>query len=54
MAFFDTTGLDDDFIPESFDVDCPVCGKPIDIPLDRDNNIINCPHCDSEIEIESS
>lgn len=54
MAIFKTFGLDDDFIPESIEVDCPVCGKPIEIPLERDNNTITCPHCNSEIEIESS
>lgn len=54
MAFFETTGLDDNLIPEAFEVDCPVCGKSIEIPLDRDSNTISCPHCNTEIEIESS
>lgn len=54
MAFFETTDLDDSFIPESFEVDCPACGESLEIPLERNSNTIICPHCNTEIEIESS
>lgn len=54
MAKFESFGLDDDLIPDSFKVDCPICGKAIEIPLDRDSDTIICPHCKAEIEIESS
>ncbi len=54
MAFFETIGLDDNLIPESFEVDCPSCGEPLEIPLERSSNTVICPHCNTEIEIESA
>ena len=54
MAKFESFGFDDDLIPNSIDADCPICGESIEIPLDRDSNIVICPHCNAEIEIESS
>lgn len=54
MASFETIGADDDFFPDFLEVDCPICGKSIEIPLNREENSIICPHCDSEIEIEST
>lgn len=54
MATFEPFGLDDDFIPETFEVNCPICGKPIEIPLDRNSDIVTCPHCNESIELMSS
>ena len=54
MAKFEPFGLDEDFFPDSIEVDCPICEKTIEIPLERESNTIICPHCNSEIEIEST
>lgn len=54
MASFETFGVDDTLIPESYEVDCPACEKPIEISLNRDSDIIICPHCSEKIKIESS
>lgn len=53
MAIFETFGLDDDLIPDDFEASCPVCGKPVKISLERDSDIVICPSCNTEIEIES-
>lgn len=54
MANLETFGFDDNFLPDSLEIDCPICNKAIEIPLEREENFIICPHCDSKIEIESS
>lgn len=54
MAKLETFDFDDNFPPDYVESECPNCGKLIKIPLDREDNFILCPHCDSKIEIESS
>lgn len=50
MASFETFGLDDDI---SFDIEinCPSCNESFTISLD--DNVVTCPHCKTEITIES-
>lgn len=54
MAHLELLGEDDDFLDESFDVDCPFCGKSFTASLDQEKNFIICPHCNSKIELEFS
>lgn len=54
MASFEVLGFDDEIIPDSIEVDCPICQKPIKISLEHMDNSVTCPHCNSEIEIELS
>lgn len=55
MASFETFGFDDDdLIPKTIELECPVCHKPLEIPLERTEDFVVCPHCDSKIEIQSS
>lgn len=55
MASFETFGFDEnDLIPSTIELECPVCHKPLEIPLERTEDFVVCPHCDSKIEIQSS
>jgi hypothetical protein len=54
MASFETFGIDDDILPDFIESDCPICKKTIQIPLDREENFVVCPHCNAKIEIEST
>lgn len=54
MAHLEPLETDTDFFSESFEIDCPICGKSIEIPLDLEEDFIVCPHCESKIEIELS
>ena len=54
MALLETFGSDNDFTQNTIEVECPVCHKPLEIPLERTEDFVVCPHCDSKIEIQSS
>lgn len=54
MASFELFGSDPDFLPDFIEVDCPICGKPIEISIDLEEKYVICPHCNSKIEIEST
>lgn len=55
MGFkFDESGFDDliDDL-QNFDIECPECGKDIEVSIDDIGKSVNCPHCKTIIEIES-
>lgn len=54
MARFELFEDDDNFLPDSFTIDCPVCGKEFEIPSDPEDDYVICPHCNKKIEIEST
>ncbi len=34
-------------------IPCPVCGRQFDVMLDELNSSVTCPHCNTNVEIES-
>lgn len=51
---FDSSGFDD--LIESlqhFEIDCPECNQSFEITLDDIGNTVSCPHCHTQIKLES-
>ena len=41
MASFETFGFDEnDLIPSTIELECPVCHKPLEIPLERTEDFV--------------
>ena len=55
MAKFDLYDSDDllDESSDMFETECPICGKSISFSLNDIGSKIMCPHCNTEIELES-
>lgn len=52
MARFDIFDNDDDHLSGSLLMDCPECGKSIELPIELDMDVITCPHCHTSFNVE--